>query len=88
MSIDRVDGKGCWQALQSNADAVLIDELAARKAAVSQGLRLLGTLGVLLEAKLSGHALQIGTLIDRLVNELGFFVSSDLKQQVLRLAGE
>lgn len=70
------------------ADAILIDELAGRRAAKVQGLRPIGTLGVLLRAKRIGRAAEIGPLIDRLQSEISFRVSDDLRRAVLEEAGE
>ena len=75
-------------ALEVHATAVLIDEAAGRKAAARLGIRALGTLGILLEAKVKGHIEEIRPLLNKLVDELGFFVSNELKQTVLKLAGE
>jgi len=74
-------------ALEVRATAVLIDEAAGRRAAARLGIRALGTLGILLEAA-KGHIEEIRPLLDKLVDELGFFVSRELKQTVLKLAGE
>jgi uncharacterized protein len=75
-------------AIEIGAAAVLIDEAAGRKVAARHGLVPFGALGILLEAKRGGHIHQVRPLIDKLIDELGFFVSEKLKQEVLRLAGE
>ena len=75
-------------ALESNAQAMLVDELAGRREAARCGLEAIGTLGILLRGKANGHLLEIRPLIDRLMDETGFFVSLTLKSGVLKLAGE
>lgn len=67
---------------------VLIDEAAGRLTAAQEGVRTLGTLGVLLEGKSIGKVQSVGPLMDRLIRELNFFVSNDVRLDVLRLAGE
>ena len=70
------------------ADAVLIDELAEREVATRSGFTVVGTLGDLLEAKRLGLCTAVKPLLDRLQTELNFFVSSGLREPILRQAGE
>ena len=65
-----------------------MDERAGRSAAAQLGLPVIGTLGLLLRSKEKGFIPTIGPLVDRLQNELGFFVSAELRAEVLRRAGE
>jgi predicted nucleic acid-binding protein len=51
------------------------------------GLNVIGTLGLLLEAKRAGHVTTIRAELDRLL-ETSFFLSQQLYDQLLRLAGE
>jgi uncharacterized protein len=74
--------------LELQADLILIDELAGRSAALENGLRPLGTLGVLLEAKSNGLVPEVRPLMERLRAELNFFISTALQQQIVELAGE
>lgn len=71
-----------------HADAILIDESAGRAAALRRGLTPLGVLGILLRAKQRGLIDSLRPLMDRLQNELGFFVSPELRSAVLEQAGE
>jgi uncharacterized protein len=70
------------------ADAVLIDELAGREVAIRSRFTVVGTSGVLLEAKRLGLCTAAKPLLDRLQTELNFFVSSGLRRTILRQAGE
>jgi len=74
-------------AIEIGADAVLIDERAARRVAEQAGLKVIGTLGLLLEAKRAGHVTSIRADLDKLV-ETSFFLSPQLYDHVLRMAGE
>lgn len=86
--IDRGEAEAIVLAEEVGADALVVDELAARTVATERGLNVIGTLGVLLAAKQNGLLDEIGPLIKRLRTELRFFVTSDLVKYVLELAGE
>lgn len=66
---------------------VLIDERAATRKARAVGLRVIGTLGVLLLGKQAGQIAAVRRLLDRL-QERNFRMSTDLYKQVLKDAGE
>jgi len=71
-----------------HAEAILIDEAAGRAVALRRGLRPIGVLGTLLRGKERGLIREISPLLDRLQNELGFFISRRLRDDTLRQAGE
>ena len=75
-------------ALEVHADAILIDESAGRAAARQRGLLPLGVLGILLRAKQKTLVGPLRPLLDRLQGELGFFISSSVRSEVLKSAGE
>jgi len=75
-------------AAEVRADAILIDESAGRAEALRRGLAPLGALGILLRAKQRGLVDSLRPLLDRLQNELGFFISPELRSAVLKQAGE
>jgi predicted nucleic acid-binding protein len=75
-------------AIEVGADAILIDESAGRGVARNRGLLPLGVLGILLRAKQRTLIGSLRPLLDRLQNELGFFISSALRAEVLNNAGE
>jgi predicted nucleic acid-binding protein len=75
-------------ALEIQADLLLIDEADGRARAKRLGLKTIGVLGILLEAR---HRRIIGSLapmLDRLRDEYRFFISPQLRAEVLRSAGE
>lgn len=74
-------------AIEIGADAVLMDERAGRRVAEEAGLKVIGTLGLLLEAKRAGHITTIRAELDKLL-ETSFFLSPQLYDQLLRMAGE
>lgn len=75
-------------AVQRKADAVLMDELAGRSAAASLGLKPIGLLGILLEAKTRDLISELAPLLDRLENEAEFWISGTLRNKILNAAGE
>lgn len=74
-------------ALESGDAVVILDDTLARRHAEVLSLRLTGTLGVLLDAKRAGLIPDVTTLIDDL-QVLGFRLSKQTREVVLRLAGE
>jgi hypothetical protein len=75
-------------AMEVGAPIVLMDEMAGRTFVARHGMIALGTLGILLRAKKRGLVEAISPLVVSLSTELNFFMSDDLKRQVLRMAGE
>lgn len=86
--LDRGEAETLALALELKADIVLLDEQEGRRAATRLGLRPLGVLGLLLEAKQRGEIEEIRSLLDALRNRAGFFLSERLYQQTLDQAGE
>jgi uncharacterized protein len=75
-------------ALQIHADAVLIDEAAARRAALQLRLPFIGVAGILLRAKSAGLIPAVRPVLDQLRSEASFWLTSVFEAHVLRLAGE
>jgi predicted nucleic acid-binding protein len=74
-------------ALENPSRIVLLDDMLARRTAQVAGLQVWGTLKVLLEAKSQGLVNEIEPFVTKL-SEAGMWVSSDVRQRILRLAGE
>ncbi len=74
---------------ESFPDGILIiDELAGRGVARSLGIRVVGTLGILLRAKRAGTIESMRSELERLASEAGFYMSRSIKEEILRAAGE
>ncbi|MEO6752225.1 MAG: DUF3368 domain-containing protein [Chthoniobacteraceae bacterium] len=67
---------------------VLIDETAARAAAIALGLQPSGLLGILIEAKKRKHISLVLPLLDLLRDGARFRVGDELRQRIATLAGE
>ena len=87
-TLDPGEAEALALALEIGASAVLIDESAGRAMANQLGVPPIGVLGILVRAKQRGLVSSVGTSVDRLQNELGFFISATLRDEILRIAGE
>lgn len=65
-----------------------MDELAGRAAAIALGLRPVGLLGVLLEAKARALISALKPILERLEDEAEFWISTSLRDFILSAAGE
>ncbi|MBI3301920.1 MAG: DUF3368 domain-containing protein [Deltaproteobacteria bacterium] len=74
-------------ALESTDAVVILDDALARQVAETLGIRLTGTLGVLLDAKRAGLVPAVAPLLDQL-QALRFRLASHTRAAVLKLAGE
>jgi predicted nucleic acid-binding protein len=66
---------------------VVLDDRRARSVAEKMGLSILGTIGLLVQAKRAGLVSAIRPLLEHL-ESLGFHMSEGLKEEALRLVGE
>ena len=84
-------GKGEAEAIalaeELKTNIVLIDDLKARKIAKLRGLNVIGTLGILLDAKDKGLIVEIKPLLDELMKKR-IRVSKELYDRALELAHE
>jgi uncharacterized protein len=87
-TLDPGESEALALALEFETLAILIDEAAGREMARRLGLVPIGVLGTLVRAKQRGLTSAVGPLIDRLKSELGFFISTPLRNEILRIAGE
>lgn len=86
--LDAGEANAIALALELQADDLLIDERLGRQEAVRLGLPIIGILGVLLVAKQRNLIPQVQPVMDTLINQAGFRVSSQLYQRILALAQE
>ena len=75
-------------AVELNADLLLIDERMGRAVASHLGIRFIGLLGVIIEARHKGLIPAVKPLPDELIGGAGFWVTRELYDSVLRAAGE
>lgn len=87
-NLDRGEAEAIALALELKADELLIDERLGRREANRLGISITGLLGILLVAKQQGLIPAMRPVMDTLMNEAGFRVSSQLYTEVLKVAGE
>lgn len=85
--LDRGEAEVIVLAEELKADAVLIDDLKARKTAMLRGLTVIGTIGVLLDAKERGLVDDVKPLLDELIRKK-IRISRELYNHALELAYE
>ncbi len=73
--------------LESRDSIVVLDDALARRVAVRLGLRLTGTLGILLDGKRIGIVPAVGPALEKL-QALGFRLAGHTRAAVMALAGE
>ena len=87
MIVDKGEAEMITLAEEMNAEAVLIDDLKARKIAKLRGLNVIGTIGVLLDAKEKGVIKELKPLLDELI-EKRIRIRRELYDHALELANE
>lgn len=75
-------------AMEHPRSLLLLDDLAARELAASNGLLHVGSLGCLAEAKRRGLITQIKPLLQDLRHKARFWITERLEAKILRDAGE
>jgi len=86
-SVDEGEASAIALALE-NSDALLIlDDLKARKYAEKLGLKIIGTIGVLIDAKRSGYLSSIKPSLKK-IRHTNFRLTVELEKLALQKAGE
>ena len=85
--LDDGEAEAIALALEAAADLVLLDETQAREKAALVGLRLTGTIGVLIRAKREGLVDTLRPLLDQL-RQKSFWISESLYRSALVAVGE
>jgi len=70
-----------------DADVLLIDDNRAKKYASLNGVKVIGSLGVLIKAKEEGHIEKVKTFLDEL-QKSEVYISHKLIEKVLEICGE
>jgi hypothetical protein len=86
--LDAGEANAIALAFELQADDLLIDERLGRQEALRLGLSIVGILGILLVAKQRSLIPQVQPVMDALIDQAGFRISSQLYQRILALAQE
>lgn len=87
LDLDAGEAEAIALAYERSADRIVMDDLAGRRLARRLGLPVVGTLGLLLAARLRGEVRSLKSEIERL-RAAGFYASEALVEEILRAAGE
>jgi hypothetical protein len=88
MELDEGESEAIALAHQLKADLLLLDERHGRAVASRLGLKFIGLLGILVEAKKNGFLSSVKPVLDELISKVGFWVSHKLYVEVLQSVGE
>ena len=86
-SVDIGEASAIALALEESNPLLILDDLKARKLASNLNLHYTGTLGVLVDAKLSGYLASIKPIIAK-IKSTNFHLPEELERKILRAAGE
>ncbi len=87
-NLDRGEAEAIALALELKANELLIDERLGRREATRLGLSITGVLGILLIAKRRGLIHAVKPVMNDLIFQASFRISSQLYEEVLRAADE
>lgn len=86
--LDRGEAQAIAICQEIGANLLIIDERLGTKIAKSHGLKTIGLIGCLLEAKKKTIIKAVKPILKSLELQAGFYIGKRLKQYVLQLAGE
>jgi predicted nucleic acid-binding protein len=88
LDLHKGEAEALTLAMDLGLDMIVMDERIGRERAKALGLKTVGILGVLLSAKKHGKIDSVGDAMKALRKEIGFFISENLYQEILRQADE
>ena len=88
LQLDPGEAEAIALALELKSDLLLLDERRARTVASRLALRVVGLLGMLIEAKQKGLLPLVRPVLDDLEVKAGFWITETLRARILQVAGE
>lgn len=86
--LDRGEAEAIALAIEVSADFLIVDERRGREVARRMGVRVIGVLGILIEAKSRGFIPAVAPILEALLTEAGFRISPNLYRRVLEASDE
>ena len=86
--LDPGEAEAIIVAVELQASLVLIDEQRGRRIAADRGLKYMGLLGVLSEAKERRLISECKPILDGMIEQAGFWIGNDLRSRFLVEVGE
>ena len=87
LQIDKGESSAIALAIEMPGSILILDDFKARKIAQQLGLKITGTLGVIIKAKLIGKIPSITPYLDK-IKTTNFRISSEIEMQALKVANE
>jgi predicted nucleic acid-binding protein len=88
LDLDAGEAEAIALAVEMKAGLLLLDERRGRNVAQRFGLKFVGLMGMLIEAKWKGHVPAVKPILDDLTATAGFWVDNGLYARVVQEAGE
>lgn len=88
IDLDWGESEAITLALEQGIPTILLDERDGRSRAKAMGLSPVGVIGILLQAKKTGHIASVSEALQELKKNVGFFISKAFQDEILRQAGE
>jgi predicted nucleic acid-binding protein len=86
-TLDKGEASAIALALELPDSLLIIDELKGRKFAIQLGIKITGTIGIMVEAKNAGIINAVKPLLIK-IKKTNFRISEELERQILNKAGE
>ena len=86
-SVDKGEASAIALAVESSDCLLIIDDLKGRNLAEQLGIKITGTFGVIIEAKLSDIINSVKPILAK-IKQTNFRLSDDLEKKILSKAGE
>ncbi len=86
-SLDKGEASALAFAIEQTSCLLIMDDLKGRKYAEQLGLKITGTLGILIDAKLSGCLISVRSTLQK-IKETDFRIIADLERKALEKSGE
>lgn len=87
LSVDKGEASAIALALELTDCLLIIDDIKGRKLAQQLGLPIIGTMGVVVDAKLAGIIPSVKPILDK-IKATNFRITDQLEQLILTRAGE